>query len=79
MKWYYRINFLLHYFKNFMKNPLDKETIELQRRLDLIQYWLKETTEPIWDWDWDGEELVIFQNRNTVERYSNYVLKEVIE
>lgn len=52
---------------------------EEQTRLDLIQNWLKRTTEEFDDWDYDGTELVIILNNQTIERYSRSDIKEFIE
>lgn len=51
---------------------------QLNKQLDLIQSWLKDTTEPFDSWDWDGKELLIFLNGEVVERYSYKQLKEFI-
>lgn len=50
----------------------------LQKRLELIQSWLKTTSEPFDDWDWDGETLTIWLNDKLIEKYTNKDLKEVI-
>lgn len=50
-----------------------------QRKLDIIQSWLSDTTEPFDDWDYDGKELVLFLNKEVIERYSEEDLKEIIE
>lgn len=42
-----------------------------QRKLDLVQKWLAETTEPFDDWDYDGEELIILFEGKIIERYTN--------
>lgn len=51
---------------------------QLNKQLDLIQSWLKDTTESFDSWDWDGKELLIFLNGEVVERYSYKQLKEFI-
>jgi hypothetical protein len=62
---------------------LTSETEQEQRRLDMISEWLSETTEELWDWQWDGEELVVFPHKNVnkypPERYTFEDLRECIE
>lgn len=53
-------------------------TLLLEKRLDLIQSWLKTTSEPFDDWDWDGNILTIWLNDKPIEKYANKDLKEVI-
>ena len=50
-----------------------------QKYLDLIDRFLHTTTEPFDDWYWEGEELQIIYNGETIERYSKYDFKEIIE
>lgn len=57
---------------------MENSIIDEQRKLDLIQYWLADTTEPFDDWDYDGEELVIFFNEEVIERYNNLDIEEII-
>lgn len=49
-----------------------------QRKLDLIQYWLADTTEPFDDWDYNGDELVIILNEEVIERYNNLDVEKFI-
>ena len=51
---------------------------EQQARLNLIRKWIAETTEPVTDWDWDGQELVVFTTNQAVERYSNKEMERII-
>ncbi len=53
-------------------------TLLLEKKLNLIQTWLKTTSEPLDDWDWDGEILTIWLNNKLIEKYTNKDLKEVI-
>lgn len=50
--------------------------LNVQELLDKISLWLSRTTEYFDDWDWDGNELVLFLNEETIERYS---YRDVIE
>lgn len=52
---------------------------KLQKKLDKISGFLKETTEPFDDWDYDGKELKIFLNDELIEEYSKQDLKEMIK
>lgn len=52
---------------------------KLQYQLDLIQSWLSETAENIVDWDWYGEELIIFSYNNYVEKYCYSDLQQIIK
>ncbi len=45
----------------------------------LIRSWLKDTTEPFDDWDWDGHELTLFLNGQAIEKYTRETLAEVIQ
>ncbi len=47
-------------------------------KLDKIRKFLSETTEPLDDWFYNGEELKIFLNDELIEVYSNKDLKEII-
>lgn len=49
-----------------------------QRKLDKIQFWLARTTEPFDDWEYDGNELVIFLNEEPIEVYDNETIEEYI-
>lgn len=51
----------------------------MQKQLDLIARFLHYTTEPFDDWDWDGNELLIFLNNKIIERYSLVDLKSIIQ
>ena len=48
----------------------------MQGELDAIRSWLKGTTEAYDDWDWDGSELVLFEDDEPIERYSKEDLEE---
>lgn len=50
----------------------------LDNQINLIERFLHLTSEPYEDWDWDGQELVIFSGKN-VEKYSLKDLKEIIK
>jgi hypothetical protein len=49
-----------------------------QRRLDLIQFWLSKTTEEFDEWDYNGEELIIFLSEEAIERYDNKTIDELL-
>ena len=51
----------------------------LQHQYDLIYSYFKTTTESFDYIDWDGKELLLFQNGNLIERYCYNDLKELIE
>jgi hypothetical protein len=55
-------------------------TIEDQLELEfcLIDGWLKDTTEPFDDWDWDGHELTLFLHNEPIEKYTRETLAEAI-
>lgn len=53
--------------------------LEEQRKLDLIQKWLSETTEPFNDWDYDGEELIILFKGIIIERYTKEEMTNFIK
>lgn len=53
-------------------------TLLLEKKLNLIQSWLKTTSEPFDAWDWDGKILTIWLNDKLIEKYTNKDLKEVI-
>lgn len=57
-----------------MRNKIDN----MQSKLNLIQSWLKTTTEPFDVWDWDGKILTIWLNDMLIERYIKKDLKEII-
>lgn len=57
---------------------MDNSLKEKQKKLDVIQYWLGDTTEPFDDWDYNSEELVIFLNQKVVERYNNLDVEKLI-
>lgn len=42
---------------------------ELQDKLDKIQFFLARTTESFDDWDYDGDELILFDGE-IIEKYS---------
>ena len=48
-----------------------------EKQLNLIDRFLHITTEPFDDWDWDGRELIVFNNEN-VENYSISDFKELL-
>lgn len=47
-------------------------------KLDRIQFWLARTTEPFDDWEYDGNELVIFINNKPIEVYDSETIEEYI-
>ncbi len=49
-----------------------------QAQLDAIDRYLHYITESFDDWDWDGEELLIFLENEIIERYSFECLIEMI-
>ena len=51
----------------------------LQTQCDLISRFLHTTTEPFDNWDWDGNELVIFLNDIIIERYTLNDLTGIIK
>lgn len=53
--------------------------IDLQEQLDLIDSYLRKTTEPYDDWDWDGESLIVLLDGQVIEEYSYDELKEFID
>ncbi len=55
-----------------MRNKIEN----MQNKLNLIQSWLKTTTEPFDDWD--GKYLTIWLNDIIIEKYSAKDLKELI-
>lgn len=50
-----------------------------QNQLDVIDSWLRRTTEPFDDWEWDEEYLYIFLNNNLIEKYDRNDLMDFIE
>ena len=50
----------------------------MQNKLDLIQSWIKTTTEQFDDWEWDGKYLTIWFKDIIIEKYSRKDLKEAI-
>jgi hypothetical protein len=50
-----------------------------QIQCDLISRFLHTTTEPFDNWDWDGNELLIFLRNKIIERYSLNDLKSIIK
>lgn len=50
----------------------------IQQQFCLIERFLHTTTEPFDDWDWDGSELVIFMEKQPIERYFYNDLKEIL-
>lgn len=60
-------------------NPLEFDSEpDLQRQSEIIEAWLADTTEEFDDWDWDGEELLIFLNGDVIERYPYEDLLQII-
>ena len=57
---------------------MDNSLKDKQRKLDLIQYWFADTTEPFDDWDYNDEGLVIFLNEEVIERYNNFDIEKLI-
>lgn len=53
--------------------------MDQQEKLDLIQYWLSQTTEEFDDWYYDGEELIIILRGKIIERYDNESLKIILQ
>jgi hypothetical protein len=51
---------------------------QLEQEVRLIETWLKDTTEPFDDWDWDGRELTIFLNNEPTEKYTRSTLADAI-
>jgi hypothetical protein len=49
-----------------------------QWKLDKIQFWLARTTEPFDDWEYDGNELIIFLNEEPIEVYDKETIEEYI-
>jgi hypothetical protein len=58
---------------------MPSETNKLQRQADRIQYYLSRTTEPYDDWDWDGDELVVWLDNEPIERYQRADLSQIIK
>lgn len=58
---------------------LTKEILKEQEKLDKLKFWLSKTTEEFDDWDYDGEELIIFLRDEAIEKYKESDLKEFIE
>ncbi|MFZ1289198.1 MAG: hypothetical protein WAR79_03880 [Melioribacteraceae bacterium] len=52
---------------------------EEQRKIDIIQKWLRESIEPFDYWDYDGEELLILKKGRMPERYSKEDMKIFIK
>ncbi len=50
-----------------------------QELLDKISFWFARTTECFDDWDWDGNELLIFLNGKIIERYSYRDIMELLK
>lgn len=57
----------------------DSTMKNLQTQCDLISRFLHTTTEPLNNWDWDGNELLIFLDNKIIERYTFYDIKSVIK
>ena len=57
-----------------MRNKIEN----MQIKLDLIQSWIKTTTEQFDDWEWDGKYLTIWFKDIIIEKYSRKDLKETI-
>ncbi len=51
--------------------------MDIEQQTELISRFLHSSTEQIDDWDWDGNELIIF-SENQVEKYLKNDLKELI-
>ncbi len=60
-----------------MKNQITSEKLEYQS--NLIYHYLKMTTEPFDNWEWDGENLVIFLEDEMIEQYNLEDLTAMIE
>jgi len=45
--------------------------------LSNIEAWLKNTTEEMTDWDWDGKTLTVFNDNDKTEKYSKKDLKDL--
>lgn len=52
--------------------------MDSDNQINLIERFLHLTSEPYEDWDFDGQELVIFSGKN-VEKYCLKDLKEIIK
>ncbi len=51
---------------------------QLDIEVGLIHGWLKDTTEPFDDWDWNGRELTLFLDNDPIEKYTRETLAEAI-
>ncbi len=49
-----------------------------ENQINAIERYLHFTTEPLNDWDWNGEELLIFLNNKIIEKYIYDNLCEMI-
>lgn len=58
---------------------MPSETDILQWQADRIQYFLSRTTEPYDDWNWDGEELIVWIKNEPIERYQLADLRQIID
>jgi len=50
-----------------------------QDLLDKISFWLARTTEYFDEWNWDGNELLIYLKGKIIERYSYRDLMEFLK
>ena len=60
-----------------IKNQITSGKLEYQS--NLIYHYLKMTTEPFDNWEWDGENLVIFLEDEIIEQYNVEDLTDMIE
>ena len=54
-----------------------EDQLEIETRL--IESWLKDTTEPFDDWDWDGTVLTLFLRNEPIEKYTRETLTTIIQ
>ena len=52
---------------------------QLEIETCLIESWLKNTTEPFDDWDWDGTVLTLFLRNESIEKYTRETLATIIQ
>ena len=59
-----------HFIMSIKEEKNSDITEGLNKELAKIESWLKDTTEEYDDWDWDGDELTIFNKGEKIESYS---------
>lgn len=52
--------------------------MQVQSKLDAIQFWLSRTTEEFDEWYYDGEELVITLRGEEIECYDNETIDDFL-